>query len=239
MTSLVRGDPTPPDDVGLWTNDRLIDELGRLLDALDLPRLHLLGQSWGTIIAAEYALKRPDRLVSLVLADPCLSIPRYAAGATALRAALPADVRATLDRHEAAGTTDSTEYEAAAMEYNRRHLCRLDPWPEPLTRAFAQLNYAIYEHMQGPNEFTITGAEKDYDVTKRLGELAVPTLFLCGRHDETRPEETSWYHSLVPGAELVVFEHSSHVPHLEEPERFLQVLRDFLYRTEEAPGQAR
>jgi proline iminopeptidase len=148
-------------------------------------------------------------------------------------------VRATLDRHEAAGTTDSTGYEAAAMEYNRRHLCRPNPWPEPLTPAFAQLNYAIYEHMQGPNEFTITGIHKDYDVTKRLGELAVPTLFLCGRHDETRPEETSWYHSLVPGAELVVFEHSSHVPHLEEPERFLQVLRDFLYRTEEAPGQAR
>jgi proline iminopeptidase len=232
------GKSDAPDDVSLWTNDRMIDELGRLLDALDLPRLHLLGQSWGTIVAAEYALKRPDRLASLVLADPCLSIPRFAAGTMALRAALPADVRATLDRHEAAGTTDSAEYEAAAMEYNRRHLCRLDPWPEPLTRAFAELNQAIYEHMQGPNEFTITGIHKDYDATKHLGELAVPTLFLCGRHDEARPEETSWYHSLVRGSEMVVFEHSSHVPHLEEPEHFLQVLRDFLHRTEAAPAGA-
>jgi len=230
------GKSDAPDDVSLWTNDRMIEELGQLLDALDLPRLHLLGQSWGTIVAAEYALKRPDRLASVVLADPCLSIPRYAAGTMALRAALPAEVRATLDRQEAAGTTDSAEYEAAAMEFNRRHLCRLDPWPEPLTRAFVQLNQVIYEHMQGPNEFTITGTEKDYDATPRLGELAVPTLFLCGRHDETRPEETSWYHSLVPGAELVVFEHSSHVPHLEEPERFLQVLRDFLNRTEARPA---
>jgi len=89
--------------------------------------------------------------------------------------------------------------------------------------------------MWGPNEFTMTGTEKDYDATPHLGALAVPTLFLCGRHDEARPEETSWYHSLVPGAELVVFEHSSHEPHLEEPERFLQVLRDFLHRAEGGP----
>jgi proline iminopeptidase len=130
--------------------------------------------------------------------------------------------------------TDSHEYEAATIHFYRRHICRLDPWPDPLTRTFAQLDRAIYERTQGPNEFTITGIHKDYDATDRLGELAVPTLFLCGRHHETRPEETSWYHSLVPGAELVVFEQSSHVPHLEEPELYLQVLRDFLRRVEGA-----
>ena len=225
-----------PDDVSLWTNARFVDELGRLLDGLDLARVHLLGQSWGTIIAAEYALERPDRLASLVLADPCLSIPRYAAGAAALRAALPAEVRAVLDRHEAAGTMDSEEYEAASMEFYRRHVCRLDPWPDVLVQTFAQLNRVVYERMQGPSEFVITGIHEDYDATERLGRLAVPTLFLCGRFDETRPEETAWYQSLVPGSELVVFEHSSHVPHLEEPGRYLQVLRDFMDRAEQAPA---
>ena len=83
------------------------------------------------------------------------------------------------------------------------------------------------------DDFTITGTHKDYDATRHLGELTVPTLFLCGRHDEARPEDTAWYHSLVPGAELVVFEQSSHMPHLEEPDRYLQVLRDFLHRAEE------
>jgi proline iminopeptidase len=77
---------------------------------------------------------------------------------------------------------------------------------------------------------------KDYDITNRQPALAVRALFLCGRYDETRPEETSWYQSLVPGAEMVIFEDSSHVPHLEEPERFLQVVRDFLRCTERAPG---
>ena len=189
------------DDVSLWTNERMIDELGRLLDALELGRVHLLGHSWGTIIAAEYAIRSPDRLASLVLSNPCLSVPRFAAGNLVLRAALPAQVRAVLDRHEAAGTTDSAEYEAASMEFYRRHMCRLDPWPETMLRLFAELNYTMYERMWGPNEFTVTGTHKDYDATDHLGELAVPTLFLCGRHDEARPEDTSWYHRLVPGAE--------------------------------------
>jgi proline iminopeptidase len=83
----------------------------------------------------------------------------------------------------------------------RRRLCRLDPWLDLLVRAFTELNEEMAVRMSGPNEFTATGTYKDYDVTERLGELAVPTLFLCGRHDETRPEETSWYQSLVPGAE--------------------------------------
>src|SRR4051812_7310282 len=92
-------------DATLWTNERLINELGQLLDALDLGRVHLLGHSWGTIIAAEYAIRSPGLLASLVLSNPILSLPRYVAGAAVLRAGLPAEVRAVLDRHEAAGST--------------------------------------------------------------------------------------------------------------------------------------
>lgn len=209
-----------------------MDELGSLLDSLDLARVHALGQSWGSIVAAEYALQRSDRLASVVLANPCLSMPRFAAGIATLRAALPAGVQAVLDRHEAAGTTDSEEYQAALMDFYGRHLCRLDPWPDSLTRSFEQLNQTIYERIFGLNEFAITGECRHYDISDRLGRLAVPALFLCGRHDETRPEDTSFFHSLVPGAELVVFGESSHMPHLEEPDRYFQVLRDFLHRME-------
>lgn len=227
------GKSDAPDDIGLWTNDRMVDELGRLLDALAYGRVHLLGQSWGSIIVAEYALRTPEKVAGLVLANSCLSMPRYAAGTGALRAALPASVREALDRHEAAGTTDSDEYQEAEMEFLRRHGCRLDEWPDALMRTFSQINQAIYERMQGPSEFEITGLHKDYDLSDRLGELTVPTLFLVGRHDMARPEDTAWYQSLVPGSELVIFEESSHMPHLEEPELYLQVLRDFLQRAEQ------
>jgi proline iminopeptidase len=220
------------DDVSLWHNDRFVGELSCLIDALTYDRVHLLGQSWGTILAAEYALRRPERVASVIFANPALSVPRYAAAAAALRAELPADVRAVLDRHEAAGTPDSEEYQGAAMAFYRRHVCRLDPWPASLMRSFDQLNFTIYNTMQGPSEFTITGIHKDYDITPRLPEITAPTLFLCGRHDEMRPEDTASYASLVPGAEMVVFAESSHVPHLEEPDRYLEVLRDFLRRAE-------
>lgn len=226
------GKSDQPDDMSLWHNDRFVDELGQVINAVTPGRRHLLGHSWGTILATEYALRQPPGLLSLILASPCLSVPRYATTAAALRATLPADVQAVLDRHEAAGTTDSEEYQAASMAFYTRHLCRLDPWPDALVRAFSQLNQTIYAHMQGPSEFTITGIHRDYDVTGRLAEIRVPTLFTCGRHDEMRPEDVAWYHRLLPGSELVVFEQSSHVAHLEEPERYLQVVRDFLRRAE-------
>jgi proline iminopeptidase len=227
------GNSDQPNDAGLWRIERFVEELTQLHAALNLQRAHLLGQSWGTILAAEYALSQPSGLVSLILADPALSIPRWDSDAAALRAALPPDVRETLDRHEAAGTTDSSEeYEAATMAFYRHHLCRLDPWPEALIRSFTRLALPVYHTMWGPNEFVVTGTLKEYDVTGRLGEIAVPTLFFCGRYDEATPESTAWYHSLAPGSELVIFEESSHLPHLEETDGCLQVIQDFLRRAE-------
>jgi pimeloyl-ACP methyl ester carboxylesterase len=96
------------------------------------------------------------------------------------------------------------------------------------------MNAAMYEHMYGPNEFTATGTEKAYDLTDRLNRLTVPVLLLCGRHDEARPEDTAFSRDRIRDAEFVVFDRSSHMPHLEEPALFLQVLRTFLARAEVA-----
>lgn len=94
------------------------------------------------------------------------------------------------------------------------------------------MGHNVYATMRGPSEFSATGTLKDYDRTPRLHEIGVPTLFLCGRYDEATPEATKWYQSLVPGAEMIFFEHSAHMPHLEETERCLGVVRDFLSRLE-------
>jgi proline iminopeptidase len=184
------------------------------------------------MLATDYALTRPAGIVSLILASPPLSIPRWLADAAVYRAELPAEVRATLDQHEAAGTTDSVEYQAATMVYYQRHVCRLDPWPEPLLRAVAGLGAPVYHAMWGPNEFYMTGNLKTYDRSDRLSEIAVPTLFTCGRYDEAPPATTIWYQGLVPGAELAVFEASSHTPHLEEPAAYLEAVRAFLRQVE-------
>ena len=226
-----------PDDLALWTVERFVEEVGQVVAALRLARFHLLGQSWGSMLATDYALTNPAGLVSLVLASPPLSIPRWLADADAYRAQLPVDVRDALDRHEAAGTIDSDEYRAATDAYYARHVCRAVPAPEEMTRAMAAMGHAVYGLMWGPNEFNMTGGTlRTYDRTPRLPELSVPTLFTCGRYDEATPEATAWYRSLVPGAELAVFEQSAHLPHLEEREAYLATVSEFLKRVERGAG---
>lgn len=221
-----------PTDEGLWQLERFVREVESVRSALELDRVHLLGQSWGGCLAATYALTHPDRIASLVLASPLISVPRWLEDAARLRAALPQDVRATLHSHEVSGMIGCPEYAAATLFFYKRHFCRLDPWPDPLERTFAGMSAEVYETMWGPTEFFCTGNLQDYDLTPRLHEIRVPTLFTCGRHDEATPEAMTGFRELVPGAELIVFEESSHTAHLEETKRYLVEVQSFLDRAE-------
>ena len=221
-------------DESMWNVETFVEELGVVREALGLDRTHLFGSSWGGMLAMEYALTRPPGLASLTLSSSPASIPIWAEETMRLRRDLPEDVQRTLDEHEAAGSIDSPEYEEASMVFYRRHVCRLDPWPGGIVRTFTQLaeNPGVYAHMQGPNEFVITGTLKDWDITGRLGEIGVPTLVTSGRHDECTPRQAEVVHEGIPGSEWVVFEDSSHMQFVEEPERYLEVLDDFLTRVE-------
>jgi proline iminopeptidase len=221
-----------PADERLWHLERFVREVESVRTALGLDRMHLLGQSWGGCLAATYALTHPDRIASLVLASPLISVPRWLEDAARLRAALPQDVRATLDSHEASRMTSCPEYAAATLFFYKRHFCRLDPWPDPLEQTFAGMSADVYETMWGPTEFFCTGNLQDYDLTPRLHDIRVPTLFTCGRHDEATPEAMAAFRELVPGAELVVFDESSHTAHLEETGRYLVEVGSFLERAE-------
>jgi proline iminopeptidase len=221
-----------PDDDSLWTVERFVRELALVRDHFALDEVHILGQSWGTMLAVDYVLDHSAGVHSLILGDACLSVERWARDADALIAALPEPERAIIQRHLDAGTHDAPEYLAALGEFHRRHLCRVQPWPEALVRSALHMNRLVYEAMWGPTDFYATGATRGYDRTPRLHELAMPVLFLCGRYDSATPETTDWYRSLVPDAEMAVFEESSHVPMNEEPEAFVRTVRDFLGRVE-------
>ncbi len=225
-----------PDDPALWRVERFVEEIARLRAALGLERVHLFGHSWGTMLAVDYLLGRPAGVLSAVLASPCLSMPRWIADLAAYRRALPADVRAALDAHEAAGTTDTPAYGEACFAFYSRHLCRLQPLPPPLLASMQGSGVPVYLQMWGPSEFYVTGSLATYDRADRLPDLALPTLFTCGRYDEATPAATTWYASLVPGAEVAVFEASAHVPHLEESRRYLDTLGAFLRHAERGPA---
>ena len=221
-------------DPSMWTVELYVEEVGVVRDALGLDEVHLLGQSWGGMLALEYALTQPAGLASLVLASTLSSARHWAAETSRLRAELPADVQARLDELEAAGLTDEQEYRDLSMEFNRRHVCRSETWPELLTRSFDRMSQEVYGTMWGPSEFNPTGTLRDWSVTERLGEIRVPTLVTSGRHDESTPAINAVLRDGIPAAEQIIYEHSAHCSHLEEPDAYVRDLVEFLDRVDGA-----
>jgi len=214
-----------------WTVDLFLAQLDGLLSSLGIAgRYHLLGQSWGGMLAAEHAVRRPAGLRSLVLSNSPASIALWLSEAARLRAGMPAAVRDALDRHEAAGTTEDPEYVAATRSYYDRHVCRVIPNPPEVTRTFELLaeDPTVYHAMNGPNEFLCVGSLRTWSIVDRVGSIAVPTLLLSGRHDEATPATVEPFARGIPDVRWEIFESSSHMPFVEEPERYLSAVGAFL-----------
>lgn len=217
-----------PGDVSLWTVERFVEELVTVRDALYLTDVHLLGNSWGGMLAMQYVLDRRPALRSLVLAGSPASMPRWSAECADLLSRQPAAEQETIRRHEASGMTDCPEYAAAILGFYREHVCRMNPWPEGLERSFAQAGLDVYHHMNGPSEFTVTGTLARWDVTPRLGEIDVPTLLIGGEHDECRPEHLADMHARISGSRHEIVPDASHLCFAEKREHFMAVVNDFL-----------
>ena len=224
-----------PADDSLWTLDRFVEELAVVRAALGLDRVHLFGNSWGGWLALQYTLDRKPELESLILSSSPPSVPRWISDCGQLRAELDSDVRSVLDRHEESGYFSCPEYQWAVTQFYRRHLCRASPWPDCLERTFAGMGGEVYETMWGPSEFgPVTGRLDGWDVTDRLAEISVPTLVTGGRYDEARPEHLAVLAAGIADCELVIFENSSHLAFIEERDRYLRVVQQFLGRVEAA-----
>lgn len=221
----------PEKGADFWTVDLFLEELDALLSHLGIRERHaLLGQSWGGMLGAEHAVRRPAGLKALVIANSPASMKTWVAEANRLRADLPADVQATLLKHEQAGTLTDPDYVAASRVFYDRHVCRVVPWPPEVARTFAIMDEdnTVYRHMNGPTEFHVIGTMRDWTIEDRLGAIAAPTLLISGRHDEATPLVVRPYVENVPRCRWVVFEESSHMPHVEEKDLCLKTVSDFL-----------
>ncbi|HEX4572982.1 MAG TPA: proline iminopeptidase-family hydrolase [Dongiaceae bacterium] len=213
-----------------WTPQLFLAELDNLLADLGIAaRYHLLGQSWGGMLAAEHAVRRPKGLKALVIADSPASMELWLQAANELREKLPADVQATLLAHEKAGTTSSAEYAKAVRVFYDRHVCRV-PWPPEVARTFAAIEEdpTVYHTMNGPSEFHVVGNLKSWSIIDKLDRIQAPTLLISGRHDEATKATVQPYADHIPDVRWTIFENSSHMPHVEEIERCLQVVGEFL-----------
>jgi proline-specific peptidase len=216
-----------------WSVGIFLAELAALRDELGLGRVHGLGPSWGGMLALEHALSGYGGLTSLVLSSTLASVEEWAAEARRLRDELPAEVVEVLDRHEAAGAYDDPEYRAALGRFDERYVHRGATGRPELERMKAERGEDSYHAMVGPNEWTVTGALRDWDLRPRLGGIDVPALVVRGAHDMcTEPIAATLLRGL-PDAREVVLAESSHMPVLEESDRYLEVVGAFLEEVEE------
>jgi proline-specific peptidase len=222
------GQADHPDDDSLWTVDRSLKELDQVRAALGLDRCHLLGHSWGGWLSIDYMAREPEGIERLVLASTSASIPQFMAEARKLIDAMPEPYRTTINELGARGEYDRPEYMEAVEVFYHLHLDRRDPWPERKPGAEKTADTRPYQVMNGPTEFDVIGRLATWDRTADLGKITVPTLITVGRYDEITPACAETIHQGVRDSRVVLFENSAHLAHLEEGERFAQVVEDFL-----------
>jgi proline iminopeptidase len=214
-------------DTTLFTIAHFVRELDSLRAALGYSRMHLLGHSWGTILAFEYYKVHPERVAGIVFGSAVFDLPAYEKRARSLVATLTDSAQRAIKAAEAAGKFDAPAYQNAVNEFYGKYVFR-HPVEADLDSTFKTFNEAIYNYMQGPSEFTITGTLKHYDVTAELRSIKVPALYTVGEFDEVGPELVKRYAAATPDAKYEVIPGSAHITTWDNPPVMLRVVRDFL-----------
>ncbi len=224
-----------PDDVSLWTVERFLEEVETVRQALGLEDFVLIGHSWGGMLGIEYALKYQEHLKGLVISNMVGSVPLYVEGVNQLRDLMPAEAREILERHEAAKEYANPEYQEILLgQLYSKHVCRLDPWPQAVVDTFDRLNTTIYNHMQGPSEFEVTGTFKDWDRMDGLDKITVPTLLIVGRYDTMRVSDIEEMDRRMPDSSLLICENGSHISNWDDEDTYFGGVLDFLNGLESA-----
>lgn len=215
-------------DTTLWTIKRFMKELDAVRDTLGLKQVDLYGHSWGAMLLVDYLLSKPTGVKSCILASPSLNIPRWQHDADSLLQTLPDSVQKVIHGNEAAGTTDSPEYQNAMMQFYHIYLARKMPWSADIDSSFSQMNPVLYNYMNGPSEFAMTGTYRNYDRTPQLHEIKIPTLFIVGQYDEAVPSTVKDYQKLVPNSKMVIVPDAGHLAMQDDSAYYVNALRDFL-----------
>jgi len=223
-----------PDAASLWTLERFVDEVEQVRQALGLDSSNfvLLGQSWGGLLALEYAVHHQHRLKGLVISNMMSSAPLYNAYANdVLMPAMDQDVLAELKRLEAEGQTDDPRYEKLLMEHHYvLHVCRMpvSDWPDPVTRSIGHINPAIYVPMQGPSELGLSGTLENWDRSGDLRHIDVPTLVIGAAYDTMDPGHMRWMSEQMPLGRYLHCPDGSHLAQFDDPGHYFPGLVDFL-----------
>lgn len=223
-----------PDAPELWDLPRFVDEVEQVRVALglDASNFYLYGQSWGGILAIEYALAHQENLKGLIISNMMASIPAYNKYAEdVLMASMDPAVLNEIKALEAAEDYGNPRYMELLIEHHYvHHILRMPPdeWPDPVNRAFASLNYDIYIPMQGPSELGASGKLVDWDRTAELEQIEVPTLVIGAQYDTMDPDHMEWMASALPNGRYLYCPNGSHFAMYDDQEIYFEGLIEFL-----------
>jgi proline iminopeptidase len=223
-----------PDEPTLWELPRFVDEVEQVRKALKLDKgnFYLYGQSWGGILALEYALKYQQNLKALVISNMVASIPAYNRyAAQVLMPAMDQKALAEVKQLEAKGRYDDPRYEALLMQhFYVDHILRMpaDQWPDPVLRAFAKINKKIYIPMQGPSEMGASGKLVNWDRTADLSHLTVPTLAIGARYDTMEPAQMEKIAKGVQKGRYLYCPKGSHLALYDDQQVYMAGLTQFI-----------
>ena len=228
------GNSQDPKDTSMWDLPRYVEEVEQVRTALQLNKdnFYLLGHSWGGILAMQYALKYQANLKGLIISNMMSSCPAY--GKYAREVLAPQFDKNILDSIrtiEANNDFANPKYMELLMpNFYAKHILRLpvDNWPEPVTRSFAKMNNSLYVTMQGPSEFGVSGKLLNWDVSKQLPELRIPTLTIGGTHDTMDPEHMKWMSTQVQKGRFLLCEKGSHMSMYDNQQTYMKGLISFL-----------
>jgi proline iminopeptidase len=214
-------------DTAMFNIAHFVRELDSLRSHLNYDKVHLVGHSWGTILGVEYYRAHPEHVASLTLMSPALDISAWEKNARRLVKTLPDSSQKAIATREAEKNFTAPDYQAALGEFYGRYVWRR-PVQAELDSLLATVNEGIYNYMQGPSEFTITGTLKQYDATPFLKSVKVPVLFTVGEFDEADPPTVKRHAQMTPGAKVAVIPGAAHIVQWDNPDETNRTVRDFL-----------
>jgi proline iminopeptidase len=231
------GNSDNPDDTAYWDLNRFVEEVEQVRTALNIDKnnFYLLGHSWGGILAMQYALKYQSNLKGLVISNMMSSCPDYDKYAeNVLSKQFDPVVLDSVMAMEKRGDFNNTNYMGLLVpNFYEKHILRLPAveWPDPVNRAFAKMNKSLYVTMQGPSEFGISGRLENWDVSKQLSAISVPTLVIGAQHDTMDPEHMKWMSTQFKNGTYLYCEKGSHMAMYDDQETYFKGLINYINKT--------
>ncbi len=220
------------------TIDHFVNEVQSVIDHFGFDEFIIVGRSWGTMLAVEYAAaKQPAGLKGIVLNGPFLNVGQWCSDAERLIKSLDKgdEYWAIVQACEKSGNfCDDPGYEEVNEIYTNAFGSRVEgandgtPTDSPAENVIEELS--VYNYMWGPSEFSCTGMLKGHDSTTLLSGIKVPVLYVCGEYDSGTLEAAKWYESMTPDGEICVLPGCAHNASRERPEEFNAVVRAFAER---------